>query len=189
VLVACSRGSGEEPPTPETSEAATTFTSPTTLVPATSTTLGFERPATIDVPYVQRVVDEIYRLEGEAARYIYAKKVPDAEFNARLEAIFGEPELEEAKSLYGRIAASGFETFANPPGNPSVKVVSILDTTSTCILARADLDFRPLFIGSDRTDIGGILELSPADVLPHNPTSWGVVAAGKPVAGQDLSSC
>lgn len=141
----------------------------------------------IDVAYVQRVVDEIFRLDGEAARYVHVKRVPDAEFNARLEAIFGDPALEEAKTLYGRGAADGFVSFANPPGDPQVKIKSIEQSTPTCILALADLDFRPLFVGADRLIRGGVVVLSSADRLPLNPTGWGVVAAGTPVPGKETS--
>ena len=190
LLVACSGDpSAPPPPSSEPLGPAPTESPSTTLAATTSTTLGFTTPAVIDVPYVQRVLDEIYRLDGEAARYIYAKRLPDAEFNARLEAIFGEPALGEAKSLYGQGAARGFDNFANPPGNPKIQVRSIVETTPSCILVRASLDFRPLFVGADRTQPDGVVQLSLADVLPLNPTGWGVVLAGTPLPGQELRAC
>lgn len=188
VLGACVRGTAEPPPS-ATVPPLTLSTTATTVVATTTTTLGFEVPAVIDVPYVQRVVDEIYRLEGEAARYIYAKRLPDAEFNERLEAIFGEPELEESKSLYGQGAASGFVTFRSPPGDPRARVRAIVEATASCILVRADLDFRPLFTGTDRTQPGAVVQLSSADVLPLNPTGWGVVLAGVPLPDQEIKAC
>lgn len=187
VLAACTRGTDEQPPSPEPTVPPSTVTLPAEST--TTTVAGFEVPAVVDVPYVQRVVDEIYRLEGEAARYIYARKLPDAEFNARIEAIFGEPALEETKKLYGRGAASGFDTFADPPGNPKVKVRSVVQATPSCILVRADLDFRPLFIGAERTEPNGVVLLSVAEVLPFNLTGWGVVAAGTIPPGEELKRC
>jgi len=190
VLVACTGGTkSPPPPTSVTTQPVPVDTAPATSAPTTSTLLDFERPIAIDVPYVQRVLDEIYRLEGEAARYIYAKGVPDAEFNARLEAIFGDPALEATKSLYGQGAAQRFDTFANPPGTPKVKVRSVVEATAECILVTASLDFRPLFKGADRTEPDGVIILSIGEVLPLNPTGWGVVSAGKPNAGMELTAC
>lgn len=186
VLAACSGRAAEQPTGTSTSiEPPSTTTAPTTVAPTTSTSLGFERPAIIDVPYVQRVVDEIYRLEGEAARHLYANKVPDAEFNDRLEAILGEPALKDAKSVFGRASADGLRIFADPPGDPVVKIRSIVEFTQTCILARADLDFRPLFKDAERRQPDGLVQLNPGDVLPLNPTGWGVVGAGVLAPGQE----
>ena len=192
VLGACTDGSPNPlPPTSVTTQPAPVDTASTTSAPTTSTSLGFERPIAIDVPYVQRVLDEIYRLEGEAARYIYAKGVPDAEFNERLKAIFGEPALGEAKSLFGQQAAQRFTRLANPPGNPRIVVRAILEMGDDCIVVRGDLDFRPLYKVKERTIPNGVVVLRPADVLPLNPTGWGVVAAGTPLPNQEgkTSSC
>lgn len=186
-LVGCT-GGGSTPP-PAATVPPITVEASTTTVATTSTTLGFAIPTTIDVPYVQRVLDEIYRLEGEAARHIYANKVPDAEFNARVEAIFGEPALGEAKSLYGRGAARGFDTFADPPGDPKVKVRDVVEATTTCILVRADLDFSPLFKSAVAAQPGDVIILSPGDILPFNPTGWGIVEAGVPASGRELTAC
>lgn len=188
VLAACTGGA--DPPAASTStEPPSTTITPTTVAPTTSTSLGFEKPATIDVPYVQRVVDVLFHLEGEAARHIHSNRVPDAEFNERLEAIFGEPALEEAKTFYGRGAARGFDNFADPPGDPSVRVKSLVASTPACILVRAALDYRPMFRGASRTEPDGFVRLSPGDVLPLNPTGWGIVGAGRPAPGKEATTC
>jgi len=191
VLVACTGGTKSPPPPPTSiaTQPTPVETAPTTSAPTTTTSLGFERPIVIDVPYVQRVLDEIYRLDGEAARYIYAKGVPDAEFNARLGAVFGGPALEESKSVYGQAAAQRFTTFANPPGNPKMVVQKVIEATSDCILVTASLDFRPLYKASDLTEPAGVVILRTADILPLNPTGWGVVEAGKPTQGRALTAC
>ncbi len=155
----------------------------------TTTALSFAVPSVIDLPYVQRVLEAIYHLDGEAARYIYAKKLPDAEFNERLEAIFGGQRLIEAKRVYGENAAEGFALFASPPGDPAVAVVGIVQATPTCMIVRANLDYRPQYQQSRPAEPTSVIQLARADVLSFNPTGWGIVGAGVPEPGQDVRKC
>lgn len=157
--------------------------------PATTTTLGFEIPAVIDLPYVQRVLETIYHLDGEAARYLYAKKVPDAAFNERLEATFGGPRLAEAKRIYGENTAEKFARYADPPGDPIVRAVEVVEATPSCLIVRADLDYRPQYKSPGPPEPQAVIQLRPADVLPLNPTRWGVVVAGVPPEGTDIRAC
>lgn len=183
-LSAC-RDSGSGPPVTTT----TLLPETTVTQPATTTTLGFDIPAVIDLPYVQRVLETIYHLDGEAARYIYAKKLPDAHFNERLEAIFGDPRLSEAKQVYGENAAQAFVRFANPPGDPSVRAIEIIDTSDRCMIIRVDLDYGPQYKDPPPRRPTSVVQLSRADVLPLNPTGWGIIAAGTPQPDQDLRKC
>lgn len=174
-------------------------TTTTTALPATTTSVAqppttsatsFEVPAVIDLPYVQRVLKTIYHLDGEAARHVYAKKVPDAELNERLEALFGGPRLAEAERVLGQNAADGFVRFANPPGDAEVRAVEIIQATGTCMIIRADLDYGPQYSESRPPEPQAIIQMTRADVLPFNPTGWGIVGAGVPVAkGQNLRTC
>ncbi|CAA9269444.1 MAG: hypothetical protein AVDCRST_MAG76-3300 [uncultured Acidimicrobiales bacterium] len=165
-------------------------TTATTVVQPTSTTQpSFEVPAVIDLPYVQRVLETIYHLDGEAARHVYSKKVPDAELNARLEAIFGDPALSEARRVLGENAADGFVRFANPPGDAKVRAVEIIQATPTCVIIRADLDYGPQFKEPRPRQPEATIQLGRADVLPLNPTGWGVAFAGVPDPGHDIKVC
>lgn len=190
LLAGCSGGTVAAPPPASTTGPPPTPTSSTTETSTTpSTSLGFDKPATVDVAYVQRVVDEIYRLEGDAARHLYANKVPDAEFNDRLEAIFGDPELSDAKTSFGRDAAQGLSNFAEPPGDPSVKVLSILDSTPDCIVVRATLNFTALYKRTAPASPTVLIQLLAGNAEPFNPVPWGVVAAGPPSSTTDPKVC
>ena len=165
---------------------------PTATAPVESTTTTgspFAVPAVIDLPYVQRVLETIYHLDGEAARHVYAKKAPDAELNERLEAIFGGPALTEAARVYGENAAEGFVFFARPPGDPKVRVVEIIQAMPRCMILRADLDFGPIYKERPARQPQAVIQLRRADVLPFNPTGWGVVAAGTPEPGTNIRVC
>ncbi len=164
-------------------------TTTTLLQPTTTAAPSFEVPAVIDLPYVQRVLETIYHLDGEAVRHVYAKKVPDAELNERLEAIFGDPALAEAKRVLGENAAEGFVVFANPPGDAKVRAIEIIQATTKCMVIRADLDYGPQFKESRPPQPQAVIQLGRAEVLPLNPTGWGVVFAGQPEPGQNLRVC
>lgn len=163
----------------------------TTSVAPTSSTVAaaFAVPAVIDLPYVQRVLEAIYHLEGEATRHAYDMRGPDAESDERLVAILGNPSLANTKKILRDNAADGFRVFADPPGDPRVRAVEIIQATSTCMVIRADLDFGPQFKEHRPPQPRSVIQLERAEVLPYNPTGWGVVVAGAPNPGQDLRVC
>lgn len=190
VLAACTSDPAPPPPPPPVATSpAPIEPAPTSLAATTSTTLGFEVPATIDVPYVQRVLDENYRLDGEAARYLYAKRLPDPEFNERLEAIFGEPELEAAKSAFGREAAQGLTNLADPPGDPVVNVVAIVDSGPGCVVVRGGLSFKAMYKEIAPPSPEVLIQLLSGNVERFNPTPWGVVAAGPATSTTNTDVC
>lgn len=189
VLAGCrsTAGGGGATTTGPPPTAATTVTG----VAPTSTTLvtGFEVPAVIDLPYVQRVLKTIYHLDGEATRHIYAKKVPDAELYERLDAIFADPRLATAKRVLGENAADDFRRFAQPPGDAEVRAVDIIQATKTCIVVWADLDYGPQYRESQSPEPQAVIHLEHAEVARFNPTGWGITVAGAPSPGQNLKVC
>lgn len=147
-------------------------------------------PAVIDLPYVQRVLEAIYHLDGEATRHVYATKAPDAESDERLEAIFGGPRLVSAKRVLQEDAANGFSTYADPPGDANVRAKEIIQATPTCMVVRADLDYGPQFREYRPPEPPAVIQLVTADILPYDPTGWGIVGAGAPVdPGANLRAC
>jgi len=162
-------------------------------VPASTVAPGvappFQMPAVVDVAYVQRLLDALYHLDGEATRRAFVSRAPDAEVDERLEAIFGDPALAEAKRELADQAADGFVRLANPPGDATVRVVEVLQAAPVCILVRADLDRGPVFRAPRPAPARVVIRLGRADVLALNPTGWGVVTAGVPEPGQDVNVC
>jgi len=190
----CGAGSGRAATTVTTTstvepriEATTTAApAPTTVTTSVS---SFEVPAVIDLAYVQRVLKTLYRLDGDASRRAYAMKAVDLEVVKRLEAIFGGQTLAEAKRVLAENALERFVLFADPPGDAIVRAVDIIQATPSCMVVRADLEYGPLFKEPRPLQPQAIIQLRRADVLPFNPTGWGVVFAGTPTPGQNLEIC
>jgi len=174
-------------------EATTTSLVPevTILEPAPTTTSAssFEVPAEVDVAYVQRVLKAIYHLDGEATRRAYAAKAIDLEVVARLEALFSGKALAGARKVLAENAVEGFIEFADPPADAFVRAVDLIQVTDRCMVVRADLDFRPLFKKRVPPEPQAVIQLRRFEVLPFNPTGWGVVVAGDPDPGQSLKVC
>ncbi len=187
LLAGCRASSGRS--TTTTSVVAPAETTTTTAATTTTTLSEFAVPAVIDLPYVQRVLEAIYHLDGEATRHAYATKAVDAEVDQRLEAIFGDPVLTNAKRALRESAAEGFSVFANPPGDAKVRAVEIIQATPTCIIVRANLDYGPQFKEYRPPRPEAIIQMARADILPYNPTGWGVTVAGEPRPGQNLRVC
>ena len=108
---------------------------------------------------------------------------------ARLEAIFGRAALAEAKQVLAEHAVQQFVKFADPPGDAFVRAVDLIQVTDRCMVVRADLDYRPQFKGTLSAEPQAVIQLRRFEILPFNPTGWGVVVAGDPEPGQDLKAC
>jgi len=162
-------------------------------VPATTLAPGvappFQMPAVVDVAYVQRLLDAVYRLDGEATRRAFVTGAPDAEVDERLLAIFGDPALAEARQVLADQAADGFARLANPPGDATVRVLEVLEASRACIVVRADLDRGPVFREPRPAPARLVIRMARADALAFNPTGWGVVSAGVPEPDQDVNLC
>lgn len=161
-------------------------TTPTTVAETTTTTVSpFAVPDVIDIPYVQRVLEEIYRLDGEAVRHLYASKLPDKEFALRQEAIFGGQTLKESVRILSERATTELDAFASPPGNPTVKARELIQTSVRCMIVLADLSFSPFYRSSE---VGpsdpSYIYLFRAEHSKYNSTGWGITRSGRPPAGQ-----
>lgn len=189
-LVGCTASSGGTVP-PTTTTLLPPLETTTTSVPPTSSTAaaGFAVPAVIDLSYVQRVLEAIYHLDGEATRHAYVKGVVDAEADERLDAIFANPRLASAKRILRENAQDGFRFFADPPGDATVRAAEIVQATATCMVIRADLDYGPQYKEFRAPPPPAVIHMGRADVLAFNPTGWGVIAAGDPNPEENLKVC
>ena len=189
VLVVGCRSRAEAPAATTTTLLPPEATTSTAAAPTSTVPPEFAVPAVIDLPYVQRVLEVIYHLDGEATRRAYATKAVDAEVDERLVAIFGEPRLSNSKKVLRDNAGDGFRTFANPPGDAKVRAVEIIEATPTCIVVRADLDYGPQYKEDRPPQPQAVIQMARAKVQPYNPTGWGVVVAGAPTPGKNLRVC
>lgn len=174
VAVACSSGGGRGardtlPPAP-----------PTTSAPAIDVT---KVPATIDVAYVQAVMDKLDPIIGDAVRMLAAKKVPTPEFVQLLDAVYEVQQSKREQESYGGYAADSPSPLRPDPANPTTRVMKVIDSSPTCIVSEVSQDYGPIFMEPrpDRdTDV--VIELhlkrKERDPANRNDTAWTIAGEG-----------
>lgn len=173
LLAACNGGSdGGE------GAASTTTEAPTTTAAETTTTTSAPDPFTvpddptdIDEAYVEAVLTELERINGDALRLAISEGLSPAVSDLLL-SIY-EPELgADQIDLLARSASEGFLSIRRPPGDVAVKVAVVHSGTVGCISVDASYDFSPVSENGE-TDLPLRVELRP-QLAGHasNATPW-----------------
>lgn len=148
-----------------------------TIARATTTTDPFDPPAVIDEAYINRVLAELARIEGDAVRDLVATRSFSPEFLAvirslYLDEFFFEGKIEDLASEF----ADDFIGFRPVPGDRSVRVTEIISARPDCIFVEVLRDSSPLAGKVIPTTINWIaLVRVPAerDLARRNSTGWG----------------
>ena len=169
ILASCDGNSGNDSePTLPTVPSTTTTTIDVTKV-----------PPTIDVPYVQAVMNTLDQVTGDAVRVFVAQRGPNQEWYETFRALFDEPFFNSIERDFGTYAANGLRPLRSSPGNPSTTVKRIVDSSPTCIVAEADRTYGSIYTTPPGRPEGFVqLRLKKPDRDPgsRNPTTWAVVS-------------
>lgn len=150
-------------------------------------------PAVIDAAYVERVLAELDRIDGEAARIIVAEGelVPAAV--DRMRAIYGTDELNRRFAALGELIADDFAGMKIPPGNRRTTVEAIVDSSQDCLLVDVRRDLSAVAANPpDRPRLSRmLLHRSVPRFDPHarNPTGWSMEAAELVEVGTPRLTC
>jgi hypothetical protein len=163
-------------------EPATTTTTP--LVPVDQV------PAVIDAAYVQRVIDALDHVMGDAVRALVAAKAPDRAFYERLRAVYLDPEFERVQSSFGRSAANDLAGFSDTPGDPVTRIGRVITAANDCIFAEVDRDLGPAYKDppspEERHAFLGLGTKKPdQDPASRNPTAWMIGFDGRNADGSE----
>ncbi len=170
LLASCDNSENDPEPTLPTVPSTTTTTIDVTKV-----------PATIDVPYVQAVMNALDKVTGDAVRVFVAQRGPNQEWYETFRAVFEEDLFRKLESEFGNFAARRLEPLASLPGNPQTTVKRLVDSSSTCVVAEVDRTFGPLLREPPLPEaIPGYVQLSikrpERDPRGRNMTGWSLVA-------------
>jgi hypothetical protein len=172
LLVASCGGDGDED-----EEAATTTVAPTTTAPETTTTAAPDPfvvpddPADIDEAYVEAVLRELERINGDALRLAVSEGL-SPRITELIESIY-EPSLAgDQLELLARSAGEGFPGTSRPPGDVIASVNTILVARLDCVSADANYDFTAVADGA-ASDVALRVELRPSSPdASSNGTPW-----------------
>ena len=168
-LAACRDSGGKEPET-------TVPTAPSTSATTATTALSFEVPPTIDMAYVQKVMNALDHVFGDIARHVATKRALDNQFNEMMVVLFGGDSLRLSHELWAKVAEGDFQLLRPQPEDPRTAVKRILTATRDCVVLEAGRDFLPAFLNPDPPGHARYVGLVP---LPRernlgnlNPTTW-----------------
>ena len=142
-VTACSSGGGPSVAAP-TSVPATSSTVAATLPPAPSTTVAvdpFAVPAVIDLAYLDRVMVELNRIQGDAFRTVVATKTVPPEALAQMQATATGTSLSTALEQFSIQIVNRFKGARIPPGNLIISAKRVLEQSDLCIAFEATGDF------------------------------------------------
>ncbi|MGH9277790.1 MAG: hypothetical protein ACRD12_06735 [Acidimicrobiales bacterium] len=172
LLAACRGGNDKLLPT------ATVPTAPET----TTTTLPYAVPPVIDAAYVNRVIDGLDAITGDANRLVVETRTTPREVFDRMRAIYARDEDVDLRLKDFANAVSRGLPYVKPnPGNRKSVVREILSSSPNCIYVRVNRDYSSLAFGAatDTTEWIAIRPLDRArDPYGLNPTGWAYVFEG-----------
>jgi hypothetical protein len=148
------------------------------------------KPETITVAYADAVMDELDRVLSDAIREFVAADGPTKGFDDKLNAVYDEPSLENARHEYGEAAVDDMDAFKDPPGDVTTTVTSVLKSEPGCIVLAVQRDFGPTLV-APRTDARttGYVAMEPTDEdgdpAHLNKTPWSIVFDGNVLEGEE----
>jgi len=169
VLTACRDSSAGEART-------TVPTRPPTSSTTATTAVSYDVPAVIDAVYVEKVMAALDHVEGEAVRRAAAQGRLDETFVRTLASIYGPEAAELTQQVWSAVAGNGFKMLARYPKDPRTKVLRMIVSERSCILAEIERDFSQVFTKPDPPSPRRFLALTPLPVDRNpggqNPTPW-----------------
>jgi hypothetical protein len=156
-------------------EGSAATTAPTTEAPTTTApTDPFAVPAEIDEAYVERVVNELYRVAGDALRGVVQAGEVTPEARAQLSTVFTEDNVDGFVSEFEYWVQVDFEPLERPPGDIISTVQQIRVAQDSCISAEVQQDLSAVV--TDPDDPGPLVAVlrggDGAAAGGENPTPW-----------------
>lgn len=163
-------------------------TSPHTTATASTTKPAdpFATPATIDAPYVERVLVELNKVYGDTARKIVETHRYERSDIDPLGAIFNPPLLQLQVDEFSKILDLDPKMFKNPMGYRRMTVLEVITARPDCIFAKVTIDVSDVLVSPPPTKAKYVtLDPKPAAADPAgiNPTPWSM--AGESTARDD----
>ena len=171
VAPACSRGEAD-------AGGAVVPRATTTSQPETTTTTSadpYAIPAVIDADYVNRVLAEFSRIEGDLFRKYVSTRLFEERDLVPIRAMYADAEVRRQAESFAKTRILPAAEYRDPIGDKLVLVESILAAGPECVSVKATFDFSPIRTNPPPVSPGWIsLRPKPEgiDPLKLNPTPW-----------------
>ncbi|MBA3652939.1 MAG: hypothetical protein H0W70_01960 [Actinobacteria bacterium] len=143
--------------------------------PAATTDL-YAVPATIDIPYLNRVFLALDHINGDATRLIVANRRITPEAANLLRSIHTDDEFVIQAEIWNDDIDRGLTKLKPAPGDLETNVVRLLDRRPDCVAVEVDRDYSPALVVG-KPPVRTIISLVPGGVEP-NHTGWVMALEG-----------
>jgi hypothetical protein len=145
--------------------------------PASSTTtVDYSVPAVIDAAYVEKVMEALDHVYGDAIRILARERQITKEFLEHLASIYGDRFFRLAQDAWVKDAAEGLVGLPARPGDPETTIQQLVRADSNCIVASVVRDFAPTRSTPQEKTPQRFIGLVPLpgdrDGAQINPTPW-----------------
>jgi len=184
LVLAAGCSTSDDDPQAESETTTTTSTASTSVSPTATATPAdpFAIPEVIDAAYVDRVLAELYRIDGDVVRKILATNTIGVEDARTLRAIYADPQVERAAMSLARVLGVDKKNFKSPPGDRRVRVQRIIDADNTCILSIVKSDF------SNVVNVPPETSPNESDLITLRPTAQGADPDQANASGWSISN-
>lgn len=164
-------------PLPPAAQVQTPTPSPTPTEPASPspspTPETYEIPEVMDEVYVERVLNALYRVEGDALRLMIQAGTVTPEAEGMVRALYAEEYAGPLLEAYRADADEGFPGLPSPVGDPTFDVNQVIAASPSCILASGLPDLSGVTTAVEADDREEFLWLTPLQGQEQaNPTPW-----------------
>jgi hypothetical protein len=148
----------------------------TSAAPTTSTTVSYAVPATIDAPYVEKVMGALDHLYGNSVRRLVSDRALSDTFLKELLALYSKTPFEGYQVVWRKSLSEGLKTISPTPGDPTTRVLGLVQASPNCVVARVNRDLSPTLAQPQNPSPQRYVALIPRDPardpLGANPTPW-----------------
>jgi hypothetical protein len=128
-------------------------------------------PATITVPYVNRVLAELNHIDGNAVRSARSANAITPEFTQLEMSIRADQQqFSGYQSLWAKTVSMGWPHIDANPGDRVSKVIDLLGSSRDCTWAKVNEDMTA--VGTGLSYSNWYIALTPKQVTNDNPTGW-----------------
>lgn len=145
-------------------------------------------PADIDEAYVQRVVDALYEVDGEATSLFLADAGVTDEAVDRLRAVYSGETFDEQLAGWEQLVQdpSRLAAFRDPPGALRHSVIRVVERTDDCVTVEAERTYERVLLtpGDPSLVFLGLEARDSSAPRDMNRTPWVLFADGLLPTGQ-----
>jgi hypothetical protein len=159
------------------SDASSDSRSGATVPRATTTTDPYAVPATIDIPYLNRVFLALDHIDGDARRMILAAKRITPQAADLLHSIVTDAEFKVQADIWNDFIDQGAPGMRADPGDRKTTVLRVIRAGASCVALDVQRNYNAIRV-EPKDPSATKVSLVRRAAVPPNPTPWAIAGEG-----------